>query len=182
MALATQGFTHVDWIIAVVILVSMLVGLWRGLGREVMSLLGWVLAFLLANLLARTLAAAISHLIDDDAFRYLLSWGLVFIGVLAVSGALTSFVARQLRQPGFDLGNRLLGAAFGILRGLVVVMVLVWLLRGVLPASEARSLDRAKLMPTIDAVSRWIDDNIGHLLDAPVVTEAGEVLTPETML
>ncbi|MEE4204119.1 MAG: CvpA family protein [Halieaceae bacterium] len=182
LAVATHGFNYVDWVIVAIVTLSMLVGLWRGLAREVMSLLGWLAAFVLANLLARSLAEAISHLLSDPAVRYILSWILIFIGVLAVSGVLTSLVSKQLRQPGFDIGNRLLGAGFGVLRGLVVVMVLVWLLRGMLPDAEEASLDRSRLMPTIDAVTTWVDDNIGHWLEAPVVTEAGERLVPDDML
>ena len=90
-----------------------------------MSLLGWVGGFVIANLLARTLSEATAHLIDDATIRYLLSWVGVFVGVLAISSMLSSMIARQLRQPGIDLGNRLLGAVFGVLRGLVIVMVLV---------------------------------------------------------
>mgnify|MGYP001095098607 CR=1 FL=1 len=182
LAVATHGFNYVDWIITVIVLLSLLVGLWRGLAREVMSLLGWLAAFVLANLLARSLSEATYHLLDDPAVRYILSWLLIFVGVLAVSGMLTSLVSKQLRQPGFDLGNRLLGAGFGVLRGCVVVMVLVWLLRGILPDSEEASLDRSRLMPTIDAVTEWVDDNIGHWLEAPVVTEASERLVPGDML
>lgn len=179
---ATQGFNYVDWVIVVVIAISTLFGLWRGLAREVMSLLGWIGAFVLANLLARTLAEATSHLVSDPAARYLLSWIFVFVGVLAVSGVVTSLVSRQLKQPGLDIGNRILGAGFGLLRGLVVVMVLVWLLRGILPTEEERTLDRAVLMPTITAVTEWVDENIGHLLEAPVVEKAGEELLPGELL
>ena len=179
---ATAGFTYVDWVIVVVVGISLLFGLWRGLAREVMSLLGWVGGFVLANLLARTVAEATSHLIADGTVRYLLAWMLVFISVLAIAGVLSSIVARQLKQPGLDIGNRLLGALFGVMRGLVIVMVLVWILRGILPASEERALDRAVLMPTITAVTEWVDENIGHWLEAPVIQEASEDWTPNDLL
>lgn len=182
LAAATHGFNHVDWIIATIVMVSLLVGLWRGLAREVMSLLGWLAAFVLANVLAQSLAEATSHLLSDPTVRYILSWLLIFIGVLAVSGVLTSWLAKQLRQPGLDLGNRLLGAGFGVLRGFVVVMVLVWLLRIILPDAEEARLARSRLVPTVDAASDWVDDNIGHWLEAPVVTEASERLVPDDML
>jgi membrane protein required for colicin V production len=182
LGVATQGFNYVDWVIVAIIIVSSLLGLWRGLAREVMSLLGWVIAFVLANLLARPLAEAIDHLINDPTARYLVAWALVFVGVLAVSGVLTTMVSRQLRQPGFDLGNRLLGAGFGVLRGIVVVMAVVWVLRGLLPGSEQDGLDRAELMPMIDAATDWVDDNIGHWFEAPVVEQAGEQLLPGDLL
>ncbi len=182
IGLATQGFTAVDWLIVVVVTVSMLWGLARGFAREVLSLLGWVAAFLLANLLASTVANAIAHLIGDGTLRYLVAWGLVFISVLAVSGVVTSMASRQLRQPGLDIGNRLLGAAFGMMRGVVVMVVLIWTLRVILPDAEEGNLDRSVLMPTIDAVIEWVDENIGHWLEAPAVTEASQDLVPGDML
>lgn len=179
---ATEGFIYLDWVVVAVVGLSLLFGLWRGLAREVMSLLGWVAGFVLANLLARSLAEAMTHLLSDATARYLLAWVLVFIGVLATTSVLSSLISRQLKQPGLDLGNRLLGAGFGVLRGLVIVMVLVWLLRAVLPAAEEATLNRSVLLPTIDAVSRWVDDNIGHWLEAPVVEAAGEPLAPGELL
>jgi len=38
-----------DWIFAVVLLLSMALGAWRGLVYEVLSLVNWVVAFVLAR-------------------------------------------------------------------------------------------------------------------------------------
>lgn len=165
----TREFNALDWCVVILVCLSALLGIVRGFGREVLSLLGWIAAFVAANLLARTLADSLHALSDSETVRYLLGWGLIFVGVLAIFSVLGSLLAKQLRQPGFNLGNRLLGGAFGVLRGLVVAMVLLLLLKGMLPDSEEALLDDAHLRPLLDTMADWFSENFDDLLEtAPV--------------
>lgn len=178
----TGGFNGFDWISVIVVALSLMMGIYRGFGREVLSLLGWVAAFVGANLLAKVLSGSMSGLIDNSTLRYLLSWGLVFIGVLAAFGVLGNLLANQLKQPGFNLGNRLLGGVFGILRGLVVMMVLTLLLKAVVPASERDWLGDSELMPIIDTLSSTLADVFGELQDIKPVEGVEDSLESADMI
>ena len=46
-----------------------------------------------------------------------------------------------MRQPGFNLGNRLLGGVFGFIRGVIIIAALSILLRAVLPDDEEDLLE-----------------------------------------
>jgi len=176
------GFNGFDWISVIVVALSLMMGIYRGFGREVLSLLGWVAAFVGANLLAKVLSGSMSGLIDNSTLRYLLSWGLVFIGVLAAFGVLGNLLANQLKQPGFNLGNRLLGGVFGILRGLVVMMVLTLLLKAVVPASERAWSGDSELMPIIDTLSSTLADVFGELQDIKPVEGVEDSLESADMI
>jgi len=178
----TGGFNGFDWISVIVVALSLMMGIYRGFGREMLSLLGWVAAFVGANLLAKVLSGSMSGLIDNSTLRYLLSWGLVFIGVLAAFGVLGNLLANQLKQPGFNLGNRLLGGVFGILRGLVVMMVLTLLLKAVVPASERDWLGDSELMPIIDTLSSTLADVFGELQDIKPVEGVEDSLESADMI
>ena len=178
----TAGFNGFDWISVIVVALSLMMGIYRGFGREMLSLLGWVAAFVGANLLAKVLSGSMSGLIDNSTLRYLLSWGLVFIGVLAAFGVLGNLLANQLKQPGFNLGNRLLGGVFGILRGLVVMMVLTLLLKAVVPASERDWLGDSELMPIIDTLSSTLADVFGELQDIKPVEGVEDSLESADMI
>ena len=73
--------------------------------------------FLLANVLADPIGDLGKQIIDEPTTRYLVSWGITFIAVLLVFGVIAAFLSKQMRQPGFNVGNRLLGGIFGFFRG-----------------------------------------------------------------
>lgn len=111
-----------DWICAAILLASLLVGAWRGLVVEVMSLLSWVAAFILAQWFAPDAAALLPMGNASEAARYAAGFVLVFVATL-FAGALIGFVlSKLLSAVGLGFINRLLGALFGLLRGVVLIL------------------------------------------------------------
>ena len=102
-----------DWIFVALLLASMLMGAWRGLVYEVLSLAGWVAAFLAAQWLA------------VDAVRYAAGFILVFIVAIFACGFLAWLGKKLVDAVGLRPVDRTLGAAFGVLRGVVILLVLV---------------------------------------------------------
>ena len=182
LSVATNGFNGLDWLILAVVSLSMLIGIVRGFGREAVSLLGWVIAFVAANLLAKPLAESLVSVSDSDTLRYLLGWGLIFIGVLAVFSVLGGLLGKQLKQPGLNLGNRLLGGAFGVMRGLMIMMAVTLVLKGLLPSSEQDWLDEAELMPTLDTMADWFSENFDDLLEIEPIQEMGDSIDSGEMI
>lgn len=114
-----------DWIFAALLLVSMLVGAWRGLVYEVLSLAGWVAAFLAAQWLASDVAARLPMGEASETMRYAAGFILVFVGSLFVCGFLAWLTKKLVEAVGLRPVDRTLGAVFGVLRGLLVLLVLV---------------------------------------------------------
>lgn len=114
-----------DWIFAALLLVSMLVGAWRGLVYEVLSLAGWVVAFLAAQWLAPDAAALLPMGETHETMRYAAGFILVFVGALFAWGFLAWLAKKLIEAVGLRPVDRALGAVFGVLRGLVVLLVLV---------------------------------------------------------
>ena len=179
---ATSGFNGFDWFIVVILGGSLLVGLYRGFGREMLSLSGWLGAFIGANLLAQSLANSLTSVVDSETLRYLMGWALIFVGVLAIFSVLGRLMARQMRQPGFNLGNRILGGLFGLLRGVVFVIVATFLLRSVVPDSEQDLIDRSLLMPTIDEISTELGGHTAEILETEPVEQVEETLESAEMI
>lgn len=152
---AMDAFNGLDWFIVVVLTLSALLSLWRGFSREALSLAGWVLAFLAANLLAGSLSVQLGSLIANATGRYMVAWTCVFVLTLLLAGLFAKLFARLVRASGLGLLDRLLGTVFGALRGLVVVMVLLFLLRELVPPSEQAWLRQSQLVPKIDPLLDW---------------------------
>ena len=176
------SFNLFDWFILLVWVVSSGYGIARGFAREALSIIGWVSAFLLANVLADSVSDLASNLIDEPTTRYLLGWVLTFIAVLLMFGVIAAFLSKQMRQPGFNIGNRLLGGIFGLLRGVIIVAAISILLRAALPDSNEGLLDSAVLMEPVEWVAEWIGANFDRVLESEPTEAVKDTIDSSEML
>lgn len=116
----------IDVVIVMIVGISCLFGLWRGFVREVLSLLAWVAAILIARVYAQPLSPLFASWVESVTMQYVLAFALLFIAVLVVGALLNRLFARLVNVTGLLLTDRLLGAAFGVARGIVIVMLLVF--------------------------------------------------------
>jgi membrane protein required for colicin V production len=114
-----------DWVLLGILFASMVVGLWRGLVDEVLSLFGWIAAFFLAQWLASDAVAWIPFVQSAaPSVQYAVDYAVVFVGSLFVSGLLTWVIKKVIESVGLRPVDRALGGAFGLARGLVVLLAL----------------------------------------------------------
>ena len=104
-----------DWICLAVLAVSLLVGAWRGLVVELLSVLSWFAAFILAQWFAPMAGAA-------EPVRYAAGFVLVFVATLFAGARIGFVVSKLLSAVGLGAINRLLGALFGVLRGVLLIL------------------------------------------------------------
>ena len=115
--------TWIDYTVIVVLVVSIVWGVWRGLVHEVLSLIGWVLAFAAGNLFAAPLAEMLPHSMGPGV-RVVIAYASIFVGTLVVAALLAALFTRFIKVSVLHSLNRWLGALFGLLRGLLIVVVL----------------------------------------------------------
>ena len=179
---AISQFNLFDWFIVIVWLISSGYGIARGFAREALSIIGWVSAFLLANVLADSVSELARNLIDEPTTRFLLGWVLTFIAVLLMFGVIAAFLSKQMRQPGFNIGNRLLGGIFGLLRGVIIAGAISILLRAALPDSDEDLLDAAVLMEPVEWVAEWIGANFDRVLASDPTEAVKDTIDSSEML
>ena len=182
IASVINSFNLFDWLILLVWVVSSIYGVVRGFAREALSILGWVSAFLLANMLADAVAGLGQNVIDEPTTRYLLGWVLTFAAVLLMFGVIAAFLSKQMRQPGFNIGNRLLGGIFGLLRGVIIVAAVSILLRAGLPDSNEDLLDSAVLMEPVEWVAEWIGANFERVMESEPTEAVKDTIDSSDML
>ena len=113
-----------DWVFGFVLLASFLVGAWRGLVFEVLSLVTWVAAFILAQWFAPDVAQMLPMSGAGDAVRYAAGFVLTFIAAVFAGGLVAVLVKKLISAAGLAPADRMLGAVFGLVRGVVVLLVL----------------------------------------------------------
>lgn len=111
-----------DWIFLLVLLVSLALGVWRGLVYEVLSMLNWVAAFVVAQLFAPELAQHLPMSGAGEAVRYAAGFVVVFVASVFVGGLLALLAKKLLAAAGLEPVDRTLGAGFGLVRGVVLVL------------------------------------------------------------
>ncbi len=111
-----------DWVFLTVLVASLALGAWRGLVYEVLSVLGWIAAFVLAQWLAPDAAAWLPMGHSADSLRYAAGFVLVFIACAFAAGLLAWGVKKLVEAVGLRPVDRTLGAAFGLVRGAVLLL------------------------------------------------------------
>jgi membrane protein required for colicin V production len=113
-----------DWVVLALLGVSLLVGALRGLVYEVLSVLSWIAAFVLAQWLGPEVATLLPMSGAAEPLRYAAGFALVFI-VAVFAGSLLAWLTKKLVEAvGLRPADRALGAMFGLVRGLVLVLAL----------------------------------------------------------
>jgi membrane protein required for colicin V production len=112
----------VDWILLAVLVASMLLGAWRGLVYEMLSVLGWAVSFYLAQWFAPWVSGHLPVQSVSDPVRYAAGFVLVFIAALFAAGLAAFLIKKMIEAIGLRPVDRTLGAAFGLLRGVLLLL------------------------------------------------------------
>lgn len=147
----------VDFVILGVIAISALVAYFRGFFREAIGLATWVIAFWVAFRLAEPGGALLDGWVGAHSIRLAIAFGVIFIVVLIVGAIANYFIGRLVSGTGFAGTDRVLGAVFGALRG-VVVLVLLVLLAGLTPVPEDDWWHQSRFMGHLEQGALWVRD------------------------
>lgn len=113
----------VDLTLIAVLALSMVVGVVRGLIFEVLSLAGWVVAWFVARWGGPLLAPQLPVGQAGSALNLGVAYACAFIGALIVWALLTRLLRLLVRATPLAPVDRVLGAVFGLLRGVLLLLV-----------------------------------------------------------
>jgi membrane protein required for colicin V production len=118
--------TWFDYAVIAIVGLSVLLAVIRGVVREIAALAGWVAALILSGLFAPELALWLPATLSP-MLRAVIAYLVIFLGVLLLSGLAGVLLATLLRAAGLGFTDRAVGALFGLVRGVLIVMVAVML-------------------------------------------------------
>lgn len=113
-----------DWAFLAILAVSLLIGAWRGLVYEVLSVLGWALSFYLAQWFAPDLASRLPLQGASEPVRYAAAFVLIFVLAVLLAGVVAVLFKKMVEAIGLRPVDRTLGAAFGLVRGGILLLAL----------------------------------------------------------
>ncbi|MFZ1492648.1 MAG: CvpA family protein [Candidatus Competibacter denitrificans] len=145
----------VDYLIIIIIGLSVLVGLWRGLLREVVSVATWIAAFAIAFLFAQDVATYLPPELDIPALRVGMAFGGLFLTTLILGWLVGILASRLVDYTNLHGIDRVLGMAFGMVRGAAVITLLV-MMAGVTPLPKDPWWQQAQLLGHFQSSALWL--------------------------
>ncbi len=132
--------------------------------------MGWIAAFILANLFAERLALLLVDVIDNPGARYVAAFAIILVGVLLLSNVVGMLLTQLVRLTGLGLLDRMLGTVFGFTRGIIILLVVIFFARELLPADAEQAVQQSQLMPHLELLMQWVQRMFGKMTISAVPT------------
>src|SRR6266700_3465190 len=146
-----MSMSTLDWIIVLIVLFSVIQAISSGFVREFFAFAGVVVAYLTAVWEYPVVAGFYARFMKTPWPAQIAAFSTVFIVVVVLAGILGSALSRVVRGVGLSFFDRLLGAAFGFFRGVVVSAIVVMALAALAPQW---GLSQSKTAPFLLAAGR----------------------------
>jgi membrane protein required for colicin V production len=149
--------TGIDWLIVGVVAVSVLLAASQGFFFEMFSLAGVVVGYVVAAWEYPRVAAWFNPYVKSAWMADIAGFVAIFLGVVLLAGIAGRMARWSMKEIGLRWFDRVLGGAFGLLRGLLVVTVLVLAVASFAP--ESKLLAGSRFAPYLLVVARgatWV--------------------------
>ena len=136
-------FNWLDILLLVIVAITIIIGAVRGFIRQIIGLLAVVVGLILA-VKYYSYGSEIFKFIRNDVLAQLLGFFLIFVVFLCIGWVINILLAKALRGP-FKSLNRLLGAGFGLIKGVLICCVVVF--GFLIFPINAKALEESQLSP-----------------------------------
>lgn len=146
-----EGFTLIDGVVAIVIVLSALLAYSRGLVRETMAIVGWIAAAFLAFLFAGQVEPLIKELpvvgefiADSCELSVIAAFAAVFTVALIVMSFITPLFSSLVRRSAAGGVDQALGFLFGVARGILLVAIAFFIYETVITTQNFAMVDDSR--------------------------------------
>ncbi len=144
----------IDWVLIAVVVISSLISLKRGFVREALSLASWIVAFVVARLFSGNLATLLEGHVDTASLRWMIAFLILFAGTVIIGALLNHLIVELVRVTGLSGTDRVFGMFFGAVRGLLILVAIVYGLQYTLVAEDAW-YQQSVVIPHLETVADW---------------------------
>jgi membrane protein required for colicin V production len=161
-----SGLSVIDIVFLIIVGISILMGIIKGFIRELFSLIFLIIGVVLAYLFYNDAGTILMKYVNNKNIANFIGFTAIFTSVLMV-GALFTYLIRKILTVGpLKTVDRILGGVFGLLRGILIVVIIVLLFLAF--PTDNHWLDKSKFSPhivnSVPVVLKWFPDHIREKL------------------
>ncbi|WP_238366186.1 CvpA family protein [Mesobacterium pallidum] len=160
-----EGFTIIDGIVAVVIVLSALLAYSRGLVREAMAIVGWIAAAVLAFIFAPQVRPLVVELpvvgdfiADSCELSIIGAFAAVFALALVVVSLFTPLFSSLVQRSALGGLDQALGFLFGVARGILLVAVAFFAYETMITSQTFTIVDESRSAQVFGRITGQIED------------------------
>ncbi len=149
-----SGFSALDWVLIAILGLSVLFSILKGFTRELISLGALIWGFMLACWFYAPVRERMLPWIKTQEVGFCVAF-LLILGLTVLAGAIVShFAGKLVKKSGLRWADRLLGASFGLVRGVLTCAIIVLVLT-VFPLGS-QPLNNSRMAPFVIQGARVI--------------------------
>ncbi|NOD34054.1 MULTISPECIES: CvpA family protein [unclassified Ruegeria] len=160
-----EGFTIVDGVVALIIVVSGILAYSRGFMREVLAIAGWVAAAVLAFIFAPQAVPLVKEipvvgdfLRDSCELSVITGFAAVFAVALIVVSIFTPLFSSLVQRSALGGLDQALGLFFGIARGILLVAIAFFVYDTVMTGQSYTIVDESRSAKVFEQFSGQIEE------------------------
>lgn len=157
-----DGFTIIDGVVALVIVLSALLAYSRGLVREALAIAGWIVAGILAFMFApqveplvREVPVLGDFLADSCELSMIAAFTAIFAVALIVASLITPLFSSLVQRSAVGGIDQALGFLFGVARGVLLVAIAYFVYETIVTSQDIAVIDDSR---SARVFSRLTDD------------------------
>ena len=145
----------IDYAIIGLISISLIIGLFRGLIREAFALVTWGVAFWVGLTFSAPFSALLENAIADPGARIAAAFIALFLLTIILGAIINKLLSVLIDKTGLTGTDRVAGLVFGIVRGVLLIVILV-MLAGLTPLPESLWWKESQLLPHFQSLAVWL--------------------------
>jgi membrane protein required for colicin V production len=154
-----------DVVLLILLLGSVVTSFNAGLTREVVGLISMIAALVLAVWFYGTAGSFLLPYVSSPGVANFCGFLIVFCGVLLLGALLGRVLGKLMKAAGLSFVDRLLGAGFGVVRGLLISIALVLALLAFTPGkSPPNAVVNSRVAPYVIDAARLVAAAAPHEL------------------
>lgn len=153
----------IDIAIISVLGLSVITGLFRGFIKEVIALSLWIFAFWFAFHYGTMLDPWINPYIHEQTAKTIVEFIIILFVTLLLGGLVNLFIGFIVRRSGLSGMDRLLGMAFGFIRGVFIVAIIMVGIR-LSGISDTEYNHRSALYSKFDPLVQWLSGYVPEFI------------------
>jgi membrane protein required for colicin V production len=152
-----------DAVLLVILAASVFTSFRKGFSREVIGLVAVVVALLAGSWFYGTAGTLFAPYLSSPAAAHFAGFLLVFCGVLLLGAVISAIVGKFLKITGLSIFDRLLGAGFGLARGVLIAVALILGLMAFSPSGHPpASVVQSRTAPYVIDAARLVASVAPH--------------------